>query len=168
MAFYIKNSRRSKAGLAPILSLKTIAGLRNKLGRVALAGGVFDIIHGGHIQHLRKAKSICDNLIIHITGDKRVRKKKGKRRPLRSERDRALTVAAIRFVDYVFIYNGRHYDQKIINAIKPDILFFNREAWSQGVRDKVGALKNFKGGVLVDRQRKVNSSSRLIVKLLRL
>lgn len=147
---------------APILTIKKISLIRPKLKKVILAGGVFNIIHAGHIAHLKKAKSLGNTLIVHITGDKRVKTKKGKDRPFLSERERALIISSLRFIDYVFIYNGRHYDQRIINQIRPDILFFNKEAFNSKVKIAVNDLKNFNGKILVDNQRKINNSSNLL------
>ena len=36
--------------------------------------GVFDVIHFGHINHLRKAKTFGDILVVSITHDKYVKK----------------------------------------------------------------------------------------------
>ncbi len=154
--------------LAPVLSLKTIGIIRKNLHSVILAGGVFDIIHGGHVHHLKKTKSLASILIVHITNDIRVKEKKGNMRPLRNEKERALVIAALRFVNFVFIDYGRHYDQKIIDVVKPDVLFFNKEAFTKGVKKSVKNLKNFEGKIVVSKLKKTKSSSLLFNKLLSL
>ena len=53
--------------------------LKKKNLKVGLVHGVFDILHSGHIDHLREAKSHCDKLIVTVTSDRFVNK--GPNRP---------------------------------------------------------------------------------------
>ena len=87
---------------------------KNKIG---LAHGVFDILHIGHIKYFRKAKSICDKLIVSVTIDKFVNK--GKNRPVFSISDRVKVLKSIEFIDEVVV---SHYPTavNIIKKIKPD------------------------------------------------
>ena len=148
---------------APICDLRRLIAIRRNLSRVVLAGGAFDIFHSGHVTHLRRAKARGRTLIVHVVGNKRVREKKGPGRPIFDERDRAQMIAALRFVDYVFIYNGRHYDQNILTALQPDVLFFHEEAFTPGIKNKVAACKEFRGITVVDRRKKKqNHSSRIL------
>lgn len=149
-----------------ISTLQQLGAMRKKLGRVVLAGGAFDIIHGGHIEHLKKAKLLGDTLVVHIVGNKRVREKKGSHKPLLDENERAFIVSAIKFVDHVFIYNGRHYDQIVIDTIRPDVLFFNKEGFTPEVKRLVGGFKKFRGKIFVDRQAKKNHSSGIFREIL--
>lgn len=144
--------------LAPIVSLDFLAKERPKMDKVVLAGGGFDILHEGHIHHLQRAKSLGNILIVHITGDKRIKEKKGEKRPIFNERKRALVVSSLKFVDYVFIYDGRHYDKEVIEKIKPDILFFNQESIDTDEVKKI----NFEGQIIISKQTKLDSSSRAI------
>ncbi len=151
-----------------IVSLSKLSKLRRRFEKTVLAGGVFDILHPGHIAHLIKAKSLGKTLIVHITGDKRVREKKGVGRPITPEKYRALIISSLRFVDFVFIYNGKHYDQKIIDTLRPDILFFNKKAFTPEVKLLVNNLKNFSGKIFVDKQEKIFSASKIIKRLKKL
>jgi D-beta-D-heptose 7-phosphate kinase/D-beta-D-heptose 1-phosphate adenosyltransferase len=121
--------------MAIICSLSDIVRERPTLKKVVLIGGVFDILHAGHIEHLKEAKSHGSTLIVHVTSDKRVREKKGSKRPIVSEQERAKIIAAIRYVDYVFIGDVPHYSHAILEAIKPDIVFLNYEAVSPAIRE---------------------------------
>lgn len=123
-----------------IYTLDEIAKLRPSLSNVVLTGGVFDMIHSGHIKHLRAARKAGKTLIVHVTSDKRVREKKGSSRPINSQEDRAMIIAAIRYVDYVFIGDKPHYYQEILDAVKPTVLFFNQEAVSPTVQNYVDGL----------------------------
>lgn len=148
-----------------IVSLNFLQKHRKKFKKLILVGGAFDVIHAGHIRHLKEAKLLGDTLVVQITGDKRVREKKGPGRPFFTEKKRAEIVSAIRFVDYVFINDGRHYDQKILDKIKPDVLFFNQEDYRKWSKEAVRKFKNFKGKIVVSKTKKEDSSSRVITAL---
>lgn len=67
--------------------------------KVILCHGVFDVIHPGHILHLKEARSFGDFLVVTITPDRFV--KKGPGRPVFNERLRTETIAALECVDAV-------------------------------------------------------------------
>ena len=66
-----------------------------------LAHGVFDLLHPGHIEHLRQAKAMGDRLVVSITADRWVNKGPG--RPVFSAEQRAEVLRAIRYVDEVIM-----------------------------------------------------------------
>ena len=133
--------------------------------RIVLVGGAFDLLHPGHIHQLLWARSKGDILVVHITGDRRYKEKR-KRPPVFPARERAMVISALRPVEHVFIYDGKHYDQKIISLIQPDILIFNKEAFTPEVKRAVASLV-FKGKILVSSLKKEYSSSELRKKLSR-
>jgi D-glycero-beta-D-manno-heptose 1-phosphate adenylyltransferase len=147
-----------------IISINSLGKLDFSRKKTVLMGGAFDIIHTGHIEHITEAKKLGDALIVHITGDKRLWEKK-RRKPFFTELDRAKIISSITGVNFVFIYNGRHYDQKIINLIKPSILFFNKEAFQGQVKYFVENKLSFSGKIVISKAKKINSSSKIIKKL---
>ena len=62
-------------------NMKTLEELQNSSSKIVLAGGVFDIIHPGHINTLNAAKKLGDFLVVVIATDKTAVKMK-KRKPL--------------------------------------------------------------------------------------
>ena len=78
-----------------------ISSLRARGLTVALCHGVFDLLHPGHIQHFKVAKSLVDVLIVSITADLYVNKGPG--RPVFTHDVRAQSLAALQDVDYVTI-----------------------------------------------------------------
>lgn len=136
----------------PLVSLNFFLKNRKNLKRVVLTGGTFNIVHVGHINHLKKAKTMGDTLVVQIISDKKARELK-KEEEIFSDRKRAIVVSAIRFVDYVFIYNGLHYEQDIIDKVKPDILFFNKENYTDEVKKEVKKLKGFQGRTVAAKER---------------
>lgn len=83
-----------------------------------LCHGDFDLLHIGHIRHLKKAKEMGDILMVTIIGDKYV--DKGLNRPVFSENYRAEIIAALECVDYVAIVDAKD-AVKSIEIIKPNI-----------------------------------------------
>ena len=74
---------------------------KNLNKKIGLCHGVFDILHNGHIQHFKKAKSKVDILIVSITEEKFVNK--GPRQPQNSNEDRLSVLDSIKDIDYVYI-----------------------------------------------------------------
>ena len=66
---------------------------------VVLANGCFDVLHAGHIDHLREARELGDVLIVALTMDKFVNK--GPNRPIYTWEDRAKVLRELRCVDMV-------------------------------------------------------------------
>lgn len=64
-----------------------------------LANGCFDLLHAGHIAHLREAAGMGDRLVVALTADAFVGKGPG--RPIQRWEDRAAVLGALRFVDQV-------------------------------------------------------------------
>src|SRR3989338_3393543 len=75
--------------------------------KIVTTNGVFDLLHIGHIRNLEFAKSLGDILIVGVNSDASVRAYKGKNRPIVPEIERALIVASLKSVDYVFIFEEK-------------------------------------------------------------
>ena len=88
--------------------------------KVVLTGGVYDIIHPGHIHTLKNSKQEGDLLIVSIARDNRVIKIKG-RKPINNERRRTILVSSIRYVDFTLL--GSKGDIfGVVKKIKPNII----------------------------------------------
>ena len=92
---------------------------RNSL-RVVLAGGVFDIIHPGHIYTLNSAKDLGDVLVVVVATDNTAVKMK-KRTPLHSQEQRQELVNSLSMVDLCLV--GQEDDIfKTVNLVRPQII----------------------------------------------
>jgi D-beta-D-heptose 7-phosphate kinase/D-beta-D-heptose 1-phosphate adenosyltransferase len=67
--------------------------------------GTFDILHVGHIALLDYAKSLGDRLVVGIDSDDRVKLLKGSDRPINSQIERGILLAALKSVDEVFVFD---------------------------------------------------------------
>ncbi|MBX3363163.1 MAG: adenylyltransferase/cytidyltransferase family protein [Phycisphaeraceae bacterium] len=86
--------------------------------------GCFDIVHPGHIRHLRFAREQGDVLLVTITGDASMRKGDG--RPLIPEELRAENLAELDCVDWVYI-EPRPTAAELLAEVKPDIYIKGKE-----------------------------------------
>lgn len=76
---------------------------RQRGRKVVFTNGVFDILHAGHVDLLRRAAELGDLLVVAVNSDASARRLKGRNRPINSERDRLALVAAMDPVDYVLL-----------------------------------------------------------------
>ena len=87
---------------------------------VVLAGGVFDIIHPGHIYTLNAAKALGDVLVVVVATSNTAVKLK-KRRPLHTEEQRQELIASLSMVDLCLVgHEGDIF--KTVEVVKPDVI----------------------------------------------
>ncbi|MEM2138313.1 MAG: adenylyltransferase/cytidyltransferase family protein [Candidatus Anstonellaceae archaeon] len=89
--------------------------------KVVLTGGVFDILHIGHVLTIQKAKEQGDLLVVVVTTNERVEKVKG-RKPVHDAEYRRAMVSAIKGVDLAIV--GADDVMKTFERVKPDIVVF--------------------------------------------
>src|SRR5690606_26066245 len=92
--------------------------------RVVHCHGCFDIVHPGHIRHLRYARQLGDILLVSLTGDEEIRKGTG--RPLIPEELRAENLAALDCVDWVYIEPAPT-ARELLGKVRPDVYVKGRE-----------------------------------------
>lgn len=100
--------------------------------------GTFDILHRGHIEVLKYAKSMGDDLTVAVDSDARVKKLKGESRPIYNLQDRICMLLAIRYVDSVVSFDS---DEDLIQLLKltnPDVLLAGSD-W----KDKPGIGREY-------------------------
>ena len=100
--------------------MKTLKEMQDSGSKIVLAGGVFDIIHPGHIHTLNDAKKLGDVLVVVIATDKTAIKMK-KRKPLHNAKLRQELVSSLTMVDLCVI--GDEEDIfKTVDLVKPQII----------------------------------------------
>ncbi len=83
--------------------------------------GCFDLLHGGHVTYLQKAKAFGDVLFLGLNSDDSVRRLKGKGRPILSVEDRTTVLAGLTAVDHICVFE-EDTPIDLIKTLMPDTL----------------------------------------------
>ena len=84
--------------------------------------GCFDILHRGHLEMLKYAKSLGEVLIVGVDTDEKVKRDKGPRRPFNSLENRVAMLQELRCVDKVVSFDTPQGLQECIKEYNPDYL----------------------------------------------
>lgn len=90
--------------------------------KYVFVNGTFDVLHRGHVELLKYAKSQGDILIVAIDSDERVCSMKGPSRPVHSEKERKYMLENLKPVDQVFVFDSAEELEKLVEVIKPAIM----------------------------------------------
>jgi FAD synthetase len=126
------------------------------MAKKVLVGGVFNIVHLGHVFFLKKAKDMGDYLIVVIANDKTARRTK--RYAVHSQNERKKNIEKLGIADKVLIGDESDF-MKVVRKEKPDIIVLGhdqkmseaelREMLAQsGIRRKIAITRireNLKG-----------------------
>tara|TARA_Y100000361_G_scaffold135248_1_gene134993 strand:- start:571 stop:969 length:399 start_codon:yes stop_codon:yes gene_type:complete len=92
------------------------------MGKIVWTNGCFDILHKGHIELFKYARSLGDKLYVGIDSDEKVKKDKGIDRPFNSVEDRRDVLEAIKYIDGVFVFNDTQGLDDLIRVVGPNIM----------------------------------------------
>lgn len=121
--------------------------LKSEGKKIVLTNGCFDILHPGHTRYLYAARALGDYLVVAVNSDRSTRAIKGPGRPINSQEARTEVLAALDFVDGVFIFDEED-PFKMIEYLMPNILVKGGD-WAQD--EIIGADVVKKGGGEVKR-----------------
>lgn len=96
------------------------AAVRETGRTLVVTNGCFDLLHLGHVTYLENARNHGNLLLVGVNADKAVNALKGSGRPLNSEQDRALVLAALESVSAVTIFPDKTATQ-FLKLAQPDI-----------------------------------------------
>jgi rfaE bifunctional protein nucleotidyltransferase chain/domain len=131
--------------------------------RIALANGVFDLFHVGHLRYLRGAKDEADLLVVAVNSDVSTRLNKGPGRPVVPETERAEILEALACVDHVVLFDSKDV-VPVIRALRPDVHVKGTDYTPETIPE--GAeVRAYGGRVAVAGDPKDHSTSELIEKL---
>ena len=99
--------------------VEAVAAERTAGRTIALANGIFDLLHVGHIRYLRAAAAEADRLVVAVNDDATAAGK-GPGRPILPAAVRAELVAAIRGVAYVTIFPEPTVTE-LLTLLQPDV-----------------------------------------------
>jgi D-beta-D-heptose 7-phosphate kinase/D-beta-D-heptose 1-phosphate adenosyltransferase len=109
-----------------------LAAWRKEKKRIVFTNGCFDVLHVGHIQYLRFARTKGDVLLIGVNDDSSVRRLKGSGRPVNTLEDRMAVLAALEMIDAVCAF-PEDTPAKIVERVTPDVLVKGEDWAEKGV-----------------------------------
>jgi cytidyltransferase-like protein len=119
--FNVKIKEMIKNGFVGKSEPLRLTFLGRGLLKIVLIGGVFDIVHPGHIHTLKDAKKQGDVLVVVVARSSTALKINKHRKIYHAESLRRELVTSIRYVDYAIIgREGTLYDT--VEFVKPDII----------------------------------------------
>lgn len=95
--------------------------LQKFMNKIVFTNGCFDLLHVGHIDYLKKARSMGSALIVGLNSDSSIRKLKGNSRPINDVLKRKMMLEALDCVDKVVVFDEET-PENLIKQIKPHIL----------------------------------------------
>jgi D-beta-D-heptose 7-phosphate kinase/D-beta-D-heptose 1-phosphate adenosyltransferase len=90
--------------------------------KIVFTNGCFDILHLGHIEMFKYAKSLGDKVVVGIDSDERVKEKKGNLRPINTSEIRKEMLLALRYVDAVYVFENDNQLKSLVKKFEPDIM----------------------------------------------
>ena len=100
--------------------VESLAPMRYSGRTVALANGLFDLLHVGHVRYLEASSEEADVLVVGINSDASARGLKGEGRPILPQNERAEIVAALACVDHVFVFDEPNVESSL-RRLQPDV-----------------------------------------------
>lgn len=107
--------------LGPRSLAKWLSAARQAGKKIVFTNGCFDILHAGHVSVLEFSRSKGDELVVGLNSDASVRRLKGPTRPVNTQADRALVLAALESVSAVCIFD-EDTPYNLIKQVSPDVL----------------------------------------------
>jgi len=90
--------------------------------KVVWTNGCFDVLHRGHVELFKYAKSLGGLLLVGIDSDEKVKVDKGKDRPINTSKDRKFMLESIKYIDKVHVFDSKRDLENLIKDVKPDIM----------------------------------------------
>jgi D-beta-D-heptose 7-phosphate kinase/D-beta-D-heptose 1-phosphate adenosyltransferase len=111
--------RRTK--VVPIEAVARLVESDRAAGRrVVFTNGVFDLLHAGHADLLRRARALGDRLVVGVNGDASASRLKGDGRPVMGVAERCSLVAGLEWVDLVFTFDELT-AETAVRTLRPDV-----------------------------------------------
>ena len=91
------------------------------MSRTVITFGTFDVFHVGHLRVIKRAAALGDRLVVGVSADALNERKKG-RAPVFSQAERMEIVAALKWVDEVFVEESLEQKREYIERYGADVL----------------------------------------------
>ena len=103
--------------------------------KTVFVNGTFDILHPGHVQLFKVARSLGEKVIVATDTDEKISEDKGFDKPIHSVGYRVAMLEAIKYIDTVLTFDTRQELEDLVEMYSPDILLLGDD-WRYG--DVVG------------------------------
>jgi rfaE bifunctional protein nucleotidyltransferase chain/domain len=150
-----------RLALADLPALRARASAEGRT--IALANGVFDLFHVGHLRYLQGAKAEGDLLVVAVNSDASTRAYKGPDRPVVPEAERAEILEALACVDHVVIFDAPN-PVPVIRALRPDVQVKGTDYTPESIPE-AAEVRAYGGRVAVAGDPKNHSTTELLAKL---
>lgn len=154
--------RRLAIGDLPRLRAQATAAGRT----IALANGVFDLFHVGHLRYLQGARALADLLVVAVNSDASARLLgKGPGRPVVPEEERAEIVEGLACVDHVVLFDSKDV-VPVIRALRPDVQVKGTDYTPETIPE-AAEVRSYGGRVAVAGDPKAHSTTEMVEALRR-
>jgi cytidyltransferase-like protein len=137
-----------------ILDFDQLAAHRHE---VAMVDGAFDPLHRGHIEYFKAARALGAPVLCNVASDRYVRTK---HRPLLPEDQRAAIVDAIRYIDFVHVYQID--TETVLRQLRPRYYVKGSDWRARGLPAEQVAICREHGIEIVYLDTVLDSSSRIL------
>lgn len=143
--------------------LRRVAPLRASGKTVALANGLFDLLHVGHLRYLEASAAEADVLVVAVNADASARALKGEGRPIVPAAERAELLAGLSCVDLVTIF-GELTVAPLLAALRPDVHCKGTDYTVDTVPER-DTVRAYGGRIAIVGDPKDHSTSNLLTRL---
>jgi len=140
-----------------------ISRLKRLGKKIVFTNGCFDLLHYGHVKYLESARAAGDILVVAVNSDASVKRLKGPKRPVVSQKYRVRVIAGLECVDYAVIF-GEDTPLETIKRLKPDVLVKGAD-WKESQIVGADFVKKNGGRVRTIKLEKGLSTTSLIKKI---
>ncbi len=140
-----------------------VAEARQLGKKIALANGVFDLLHVGHVRYLQGARALGDVLVVAVNSDASTRALKGPTRPVIPEGERVELLCALECVDWVLRFDEPNV-LAVLRALRPDVQVKGTDYTPETIPERA-EVEAYGGRVAVAGDPKDHSTSELAKRL---
>ena len=112
------------------------------LQKTVFVNGTFDILHKGHLELLKYAKSL-GYVYVGIDTDECIKGKKGPTRPIHNQEERKYHLENLKTVDEVIFFSSEPEFEELIKSLQPDIIIVGSD-WKEK-----STIKSYYDGELI-------------------
>jgi D-glycero-beta-D-manno-heptose 1-phosphate adenylyltransferase len=150
--------------------LKQVSDTLQKEGKqIILTSGCFDILHVGHIETLKKARSLGDVLFVALSSDAQIQALKGAARPVNNYEDRKNLFKTIKYVDYIILYDEEDIEKEktlddIMKIVNPSVWVKGSDYTKDGILAKHPHLRSIELVPFVEHKSTTNIVNKILQK----